>query len=133
VLGTCTILLEPDNQETDITFQPISYNGYCIFKQLKNIDRLTGYIAYCVSFNLKTLTYIQRSSLANELDYRNPEENIVKPVTLCKADSMLTFQLYTDKLADKDSLYINISNPDRRPFVATFDCEKLELESCIFY
>lgn len=133
VLGDETILLQPENQEHEVFFHPISYNGYCIFNRLDSVDRLSGYLSYCASFRLRTMKYIEITSLANEFDYHAPSSQIIRPMTYSFADSIMTFKLRVNTVSGIDSAFVKIRNPKRQPFVATFDCSKPALDTCVFY
>ena len=134
ILGFHYMEDQPANQIIEVDFTPIFYNGYCIFDNIDSIDRLSGYVAYCSSFKLKSMEWQRLNSLAYSFDYSNVKEKVmVKPISLSFADSLITVKLRTTTLHSVDSVYIDIYNKQRRPFVATFDCGKRELTNCIFY
>lgn len=125
----------PANQQVTVSLQSITYNGYCRFTNLSGIDRLNGYVAYVNSINLSTQRWMRRSSMAYEFVYHNPAAttDIVKPVTLSCADSIVTVSLRKLSLSEADSVIFDIPNTQRRPFVTTIDCQTLELIDCKFY
>lgn len=134
VMGFSSFREQPSNQEVEIDFKPITYNGYCVFDNVDSVDRLSGYVAYCSSFKLRNLQWLRLNSLAYSFDYSNAKDRvIVKPVSLSYADSIISVKLRTTTVYGIDSVYIDIYNKDRRPFVATFDCSKQELTNCEFY
>ena len=134
VIGTQMLELQPQNQNIDIKFTPITYNGYCILNHLNTTDHLSGYVVYCSVFNLKTMQWRRRHSMAYNFDFRNPQKSVVSiPVSLSYPDSVITVKLRRNILAGIDSVLIDIPNKGCRPFVAVFDCNKLELEKCNFY
>lgn len=133
VVGLSTCVLSASNQEEVVNIRPITYNGFCKFTQLSSVDHLSGYIKPCISFSVKTLRWTRIASAPYEFDYRNPNKDITKPVSLSYADSIITVQLITNTLAGKDTSLITIPNPKRRSFVATFDCLNHALEDCTFY
>ena len=133
IMGTATMQLKPNNQSCCVAFYPITYNGFCVFDNLENVDRLSGHVLYNFSFWLRTLNWWWRSSLAYEFDYRNPQGNIVKPISLSHSDSIIPVMLRSMTIDGVDSLQIDIPNSGRRPFVATFNCETMELDTCLFY
>lgn len=133
VIGLSTCMLTPENQSEEVSFRPITYNGFCRFTGLDAIDRLGGAFLPCISFHVKDLTCWKRSSLPYELDYRDPKEDIVVPLSMCYADSVILLQLITNSLSGIDTTVIRIQNPKRRMFRATVDCQKHRLDTCIFY
>lgn len=134
IIGFHSLEEQPTNQMIEVDFKPIFYNGFCIFNNMDSIDRLSGYVAYCSSFKLSTLEWQRRNSRAYSFDYSNVKEKvIVKPISLSFADSLITVKLRTTTLHSVDSAFIDIYNKERRPFVATFDCNKRELTNCKFY
>lgn len=133
VIGYSTCFLTPDNQTEEVFFEPITYNGYCRFTGLNTIDRFSGFFLPCISFYLKDMSYWKLSSLPYEFDYRNPREDIFMPLSMCCADSIIIMQLVTNSLSGVDSTVIKIPNPERRMFMATVDCQKHQLDTCIFY
>lgn len=133
VVGLATSLVQPSNQKEEVYFLPVTYNGFYQFTNFNTIDRLEGSIQSSISFVISTLEKKSNSSLPYQFDYRNPQENINIPVSLSYADSLVLLQLITTSLLSIDTTNITISNLQRRPFVATIDCQKRELHSCIFY
>lgn len=124
----------PDNQCIEVELKSITYNGFCVFNQLDDIDRLSGYVMYTSSFHLETKSWQKRNSIFYLFDERNPHESsVIKPVSLCYADSIITVKLRTFGLSGADSTIIDIPNYNRRPFVATFNCATLSLDDCKFY
>lgn len=124
----------PENQNVEVKLTSITYNGFCVFNQLDDIDRLSGYVMYTSLFNLKTQSWQKRNSIFYSFDERNPQgSSIIKPVSLCYADSIITVKLRTYGLSGVDSTIIDIPNYNRRPFVATFNCTTLSLDDCKFY
>ena len=124
----------PENQNVDVKLTSITYNGFCVFNQLDEIDRLSGYVMYTSFFYLKTKSWQKRNSIFYSFDERNPQSaSVIKPVSLCYADSIITVKLRTYGLSGADSTIIDIPNYNRRPFVATFNCATLNLDDCKFY
>lgn len=133
-MGFAEVKIIPGNQDTEVTFKPITYNGFCIFHDLNSIDRLSGYVMYCSNFNLKNRAWQKRNSLTYKFDERNVQKNrFVMPVSLCDADSVITVKIRTFTLSGADSTIIDIPNKERRPFVATFNCTTLTLDDCKYY
>lgn len=133
-MATAAVIVTPDNQDVDVRFESITYNGYCVFNNLSGIDRLSGYVMYVSNLNFKTRAWRTRTSSFYSFDERAPKETtIIKPVSLCYADSIITVKLRRVMMSSTDSTFISIPNMDRRPFVATFDCRNLTLENCTFY
>ena len=133
VMGTASMLLIPNNQSYCVTLYPITYNGFCVFDNLENVDRLSGYVLYNFKFWMKTLKWWWRGSLAYEFDYRNPQGRVVKPISLSYSDSIISVMLRSMTIEGVDSLQIDIPNSGCRPFVAAFNCERMELDTCLFY
>lgn len=134
VIGYCSCVLVPSNQSEEVHFEPITYNGFCRFTGMETIDRLTGFFLPCISFRLHTMTtYWKLSSLPYSFDYHDPREDIVVPLSMCCADSMIIMQLVTNSVSGIDTTVIRISNHERRMFMATVDCQKHQLDTCIFY
>lgn len=133
IMGTATMQLKPNNQSCEILFVPITYNGFCVYDNLENVDRLSGAVRYNFSFWLKTLKWWWSDLLAYEFDYRNPQGRIVKPISLSHSDSIISVMLRSMRIEGVDSLQIDIPNSGRRPFVAAFNCERMELDTCLFY
>ena len=124
----------PKNQNVEVKLTSITYNGFCVFNQLDDIDRVSGYVMYTSFFYLKTKSWQKRNSIFYSFDERNPQgSSIIKPVSLCYADSIITVKLRTYGLSGTDSTIIDIPNYNRRPFVATFNCATLSLDDCKFY
>lgn len=124
----------PENQNVKVKLTSITYNGFCVFNQLDDIDRLSGYVMYTSFFYLKTKSWQKRNSIYYSFDERNPQgTSLIKPVSLCYADSIITVKLRTFGLSGADSTIIDIPNYNRRPFVATFNCATLSLDDCKFY
>jgi len=133
IVATAVIDQHPENRTTQVLFKPITYNGYLVFRHLDAIERLTGEVVYINSIRLSTMDYISHGSFAYAFDYRAHDAEIVKPVSLSHADELVMTTLRTLTPAGRDTAFIDFLNKDRRPFVATIDCEKRELENCIFY
>ena len=124
----------PENQNVDVKLTSITYNGFRVFNHIDDIDRISGYVMYTSSFYLKTKSWQKRNSIFYSFDERNPQGScVIKPVSLCYADSIITVKLRTYGLSGADSTIIDIPNYNRRPFVATFNCATLSLDNCKFY
>ena len=133
IAATAVIEKQPDNRTTQVMLMPVTYNGYLVFRHLDDIDRLAGEVVYINSIRLSTMGYISHGSFAYAFDYHAPDSAIVKPVSLSRADELVMIDLRTLTPAGRDTAFIDFLNNDRRPFVATIDCAKRELENCIFY
>ena len=132
VVGTSSFSLIPSNQTVEVEFSPITYNGYCVFQNLTQVDRLSGYVKYCNAFKFNTLSWLRTAGVEFNYSYIN-NESIIKPVSLSYADSLISVKLRKTTLLTIDSLYVDIYNPDRKHFVAVFDCDKMQLSSYEFY
>lgn len=134
VLLTATLTAQPQNQEQSVALEHITYNGYLVLEHANATDRLTGYAGYVNAFVLKTRTWKTRTGLAYDFAYHNPtQSSIVLPVNLCLADSVLNMKVKATSLSGTDSVVAVIPNSERRPFVATIDCESVTLKECKFY
>lgn len=133
-MACAEVTATPKNQHIEVKLTSITYNGFCVFNQLDDIDRLSGYVMYTSFFYMKTKSWQKRTSIFYSFDDRNPQESsVIKPVSLCYADSIITVKLRTYSLSGADSTIIDIPNYNRRPFVATFNCATLSLDDCKFY
>ena len=128
-----TVDASPDNQTLDVALRPITYNGYCVLTNYEGIDRLAGNVWAVMSFRLRTLGW-QRRTAAHPFDYVYPKETALTiPAAFCYADSVVNVKLKTYTVAGVDSVVFDLPNESRRPFVAVFDCQKLELTDCKYY
>ena len=131
---TATVTAKPQNQEVSLPLMPLTYNGYLVLDNANMTDRLTGYAGYTNIFLLKTKAWQRRTSVAYDFAYYRPTESqIVMPLNLCYADSVVYLKVKSTTLAGNDSVLVNIPNARRRPFVATVDCERMTLRECKFY
>ena len=131
---TARLLAAPANQEVTVQLEPLTYNGYVVLDNANKTDRLTGYAGYVNAFMLKTKSWQRRTSVAYEFKYYNPlEHSIAMPLNLSYADSVVYVKVKRTSLAGSDSILVNRSNSDRRPFVLTIDCESMQMEDCKFY
>jgi len=133
IAATAVIEQQPDNQTTQVVLMPVTYNGYLVFRHLDAIERLAGEVVYINSIRLSTMDYISHGSFAYAFEYHSPSGEIIKPLSLSDADELVMTTLRALTVTGRDTVFIDLLNNDKRPFVATIDCEKRELENCIFY
>jgi len=133
VVGYASMEIEPCNQTINVHFKPLTYNGFCVFSNLQSVDHLSGYVYPFISYKLSTLEWIRRSSLPYQFDYRNPNEDIVMPVSLSYPDNTITVLIRVNTIQGKDTVVFNIPNEQRRPFVITVDCKNQTVTNPIFY
>ena len=117
VVGMSTLMLSPDNQLTEVSFAPITYNGYCIFTNTEDLQYI--YIELFTSFRLEDFKGIE-SNWIDELRAPQITEGLIRPYTLCNADSVFYIELVSDSVAYP----VKFSNPNHRSFVATIDCKE---------
>lgn len=133
-ISMATYELQADNQSLDVSFIPITYNGYCVFTELDKVDYISGYVYSTMSFEGKTLDWIYKSSKPYQFKHLSHQEKIlVKPVSLPHVDSVVSISLKRIALDVIDSVMIEIPNKERRPFVAQIDCSTCTLTDNKFY
>jgi hypothetical protein len=117
MVGMSTMMLSPDNQLTEVSFAPITYNGYCIFTNTEHVERID--INQFTSFRLENLKGIE-ASWRGETDASEITEGFFCPYSFCDADDVFYIRL----VMDSKYYTIEFQNPDLRSFVATIDCKE---------
>lgn len=135
IMGEASYMLQPANQDFNVEFRPLTYNGYYVLGDLASISVLEGNVFSSVSMCLDGLKSVSSASpLGYLFEYENPKEKtIVKPVTLNFADMESKVKIKTTVFNKVDSIEVKIVNEQLRPFVATFDCDDLEMTECKYY
>ncbi len=134
ILGQAIAQLTPANQTHMIEFTPLTYNGYCVFRNANTATLFSGHVSYSVSFVSTTLERLYYGSVGYEFSYLNPtEQTIVMPITFCVADDAFDVYFKTKMLDIEQENKINIENHNHRPFVMTFDCSTLQQTESKFY
>lgn len=53
-MASSRMIISPDNQDVEVNFKSITYNGFCVFENLEGVDRLSGYVMNTSTFNMKS-------------------------------------------------------------------------------
>ena len=126
VVGMSTFMLSPDNQLTEVSFAPITYNGYCVFTHTDYIQK--AYVYFTASFLLYNLESIEDSGFY-KVGLSETETTAVYPCSLNVTDDQIWIYL----LSESDTTLLTLENPTRSPFVATINCQTKQIEQCDNY
>lgn len=110
----------PMQQVIDIELIPITYNCFCIFHNLEDLDKIEISLGYCNSVHLCDDSYdetVYRHSLTQIF----PDKDIIIPLVLTDKDDNLSISVNRKYYSDKDTLAGRFNNPLKAPFVLTLD------------
>lgn len=127
-----TLNTKPENNTLKVSLDPITVNGYCVFSNLQQIERINGYYGYNESFFLNLMSGRKRST--HEYSYMvGDNRNIVIPITTGAISDTISIKIKRVMLNKVDSAYVYIKNPENKPFVSDIDCQTLKMKSCKYY
>lgn len=134
VMQFASLIAQPENQSLNISFEPMTYNGYFLLTNANKSDRITGFAGYVNAFQMSSKSWQRRTSLAYEFThYRPSAQTLTQPLNFCYADSVVYVKVRSTTLTGTDSVIVNVPNVERRPFVLTIDCESMQMTDCKFY
>lgn len=122
----------PNNQTIRVQMSQITYNGYCVLCNFEDFNPIDVSVLYSQSFYI--IGMARKELISHNLGSLIEEGNsIVFPITASYADQSVGIQLksYSNGLNSTTSL--TLPNPERRPFVATINCETHQLANLTFY
>ena len=132
ILKMDTMSLSPRNQIVDVDFFSLATNGYCVFNNTTNIDKVSGYASRYLSFSTATLGGMV--SGGNDYTfYTFRQSEFILPVTATRADNGHKIVVITQTLSDIDTSKCSFSNINHRPFVVTVDCQTKKITNCEYY
>lgn len=123
----------PANQIVPVILSPITYNGYCVFTNLGNVEKIDGWVGYNTSFHLKEMTMRERGTYEYLHYIAYDTDSIIIPLSLSNTDDEITVRVQTVTSNITNSAEHILYNKEHRPFVARFNASTLELDTCIFY
>lgn len=126
VVGMSTVLVLPNNQSSEVSFTPITYNGYCVFTHTELVQ--SAHIVGFDSFRLQTLQGLLTSG-GYGLDLSEIVGEYIRPVSMSNADKDIQIALVTET----DTTLLNLVNANCRSFVATINCETKQIDHCDYY
>lgn len=132
IMYTASVYTSPNNSTQAVKFKQITYNGYCVFTNLENINKLSGWANYYESYYIKDFKGINRSYNLYEY-FTNEEKHIVLPLTLSPVDDTIKIQMCRFTNLTKDTVTYNVNNYEHRPFVVKFDCSAQKLVEYVHY
>lgn len=124
--------LYPDNQRVEITMDPLSYNGFFLFTNSEGVEALSGNYGYYESLSVLTSSGISRDTIHYELPLTDPTKMAI-PLTASYADDVVSLRIRKRTSAGNATILRTLSNPSRKPFVATVDCGSMNIVNYVFY
>lgn len=133
IIGSNETMLYPANQTCNIDFAPLTYNGYCIFKNMSGISKFTCIFYDTYSFKFDKMESIGKSSLAYRFEFENEQSNYFQiPLTFCSVDDEMKIKLISSALKQDSQQEIMFENKGYSPFVLEIDCITLELDKITY-
>jgi hypothetical protein len=123
--------LYPGNQTVEVTLTPITYNGYVVFTNYENKDKIEGYTG---CFQLLRVNSMKGQTVkGNYYECNDLSNDVVKvPVTATLADNRVLLDVRVRDGNHTDSTECSIQTSGM-PFVTTVDCQELKIIDCVNY
>lgn len=121
----------PENQIVVTDMSPVTYNGYIVFTNYENKDKIEGYTG-CYQL-LRVYSMQGKNIKGSHYEYGNLSDNkVMVPVTATLADNTVLLDVHVRAGNQSDSTECSFQT-SHRPFVATVDCQELKVVDCTNY
>lgn len=131
VVNHSVISLFPENQTVEVTLTPITINGYVVFTNYENKDKIEGYTGCYQLLRVNSMrgqtikgSYYECDDLSNDA--------VKVPVTATLADNSILLDIRVRGGNHTDSTECSFQT-SHRPFVTTVDCHELKILDCVNY
>ncbi|MBP5548834.1 MAG: hypothetical protein J6X58_08105 [Bacteroidales bacterium] len=127
-----SMLCEVENQSVDIVFSPIMYNGFIVYRNIKNLSDLEVRVARFMKLSPEPLRGLSRGNKPFEFDTPLPD-SVVIPVSMPIVDDTIRFKTTRWLTATQGSREHNILNYSHKPFIIHVDGVSMNVEQSKFF
>lgn len=131
VVSRSIMNLYPENQIVEVDLSPVTYNGYIVFTNYENKDKIEGYTGCYQLFRVYSMQ--GKNIKGSYYECGNLSENkVMVPVTATLADNTVLLDVRVRAGNQSDSTECSFQT-SHRPFVTTVDCQELKVVDCTNY